>query len=64
MYAYFSIYWIHPDYDTIGSKHVAVWTLYKVVFGDYLFDSYFIIQQNGTHNFKIKNGAAADSRTS
>jgi hypothetical protein len=29
------------------------------VFDDYLFDSYFIVQQKGAHNFKIKNGATA-----
>ena len=29
------------DGDPTGSKHVAVWVIYEVAFGDYLFTPYF-----------------------
>jgi hypothetical protein len=32
--------------NPMGSKHVAVWILLKVVFGGYLFIPYFIDLQN------------------
>jgi hypothetical protein len=42
-----------PYDDPIGSKHVAVQILYKVVFDGYLFVPSFLVQHNGMHNFKI-----------
>jgi hypothetical protein len=40
-----------PDADPIGSKHVVVSILYKVVFECYLLTTSFIVQYSGMHNF-------------
>ena len=46
---------IQPDNDSIVSKHVAVWILYKDVFDGHLLILYFIVQHNCMHNFIINS---------
>jgi len=43
-----------PDDDPKGSKHLAIRMLYKVLFYDYLFIPYFIVQHSGMQNFQIE----------
>jgi hypothetical protein len=35
------------------SKHVAAWILYKVLFDNYFFITYFMVHHSRLHNFKI-----------
>jgi hypothetical protein len=53
-----------PDDDSIAPKNVAVLILHIVVLDGYLLVSYFVVQHNRMHNFKIvycKVGDKADN---